>query len=329
MLLAIHSATNWLIFYHWPSLTKTKKYSNLTLTSHNNSKTQIIDTESAELLLSRFSANKRRICTEMLSTLCMDAPHIASMCVGKDYSACKTKEHFAQHIKIQKHGAQLADIIEGVLLSLTNKNSSTGEIREHCRSIGYQHYEINLHCSAQNFKLVRDVLVLAITQSNYPKWHGSKVYQSGTANLQKTFIKVFNFALREMKSGALCAVVDANHPHLRQKSVDRTSSSKLYDKVNTVTLPKKPNGILRTCESLSFMFPRAPSLDLPTPTTTSTSPPGSRDSRMPHPTGKSHSLDTEDHTFRNGFLAQPNAVSIYDLDQLKFTDCCNGKTYAI
>lgn len=126
----------------------------------------------------------------------MDAPHIATLCVGKDYTQCKTKEHFAQHIKIQKHGAQLADIIgewmtefdyanlrhprrtlaypsiffsEGVLLSLINKNASTAEIRELCRTIGYEHYEINLHCTAQQWKLVRDVLVHAITQSNYPK----------------------------------------------------------------------------------------------------------------------------------------------------------------
>lgn len=74
MLLAVHSATNWLIFYHWPKFGNKKKYSNLTpnTTTGGKAKSVIVDCESAEVLLSRFSANKRKICIEMLATVSFD-----------------------------------------------------------------------------------------------------------------------------------------------------------------------------------------------------------------------------------------------------------------
>jgi hypothetical protein len=67
MLLAVHSATNWLVFYHWPKFGAHKKYSTLTITnSSTNSKSISIDQNAAELLLSKFSAHKYKISTDIL-----------------------------------------------------------------------------------------------------------------------------------------------------------------------------------------------------------------------------------------------------------------------
>lgn len=152
------------------------------------------------------------------------------------------------------------------------------------------------------------------------------MYQSGTANLQKTFIKVFNFALREMKSGALCAIVDASHQHLRQKSIDHAaryqvikSSSTRHSEYNTRKKSQNmKNALLRGCESLSFMLPRAISFDYTTTTTTTTSvsPPSTGNSRGNeiHP-----KFDLEEGR-EEGFPSKPTCINIGDLEKLHKND---------
>uniref|UniRef100_A0AC34R846 Uncharacterized protein n=2 Tax=Panagrolaimus sp. JU765 TaxID=591449 RepID=A0AC34R846_9BILA len=56
--------------------------------------------------------------------LCMESPHLASLCV-EDPAQYKTKEQYMQHIKIQKHGAALADIIGHLRTRRSHEHSRT------------------------------------------------------------------------------------------------------------------------------------------------------------------------------------------------------------
>ncbi|CAD5229363.1 unnamed protein product [Bursaphelenchus okinawaensis] len=216
MLLALHSATNWLIFYHWPRFMGHKKYSNIKITTlSNSSKTVAIDQEIAELLLSRFSAHKYKISTEVLTVLCRENPTIANALLGSDLNEAKNvkgkeamEKHQLQQVRLQRHGVLLANAIEEVLFALTSKNFSVIEWKDLCRQIGYSHWEVNNYCGADQWKLVRDTLMASINNHATNQWPGANFQQISSSNIQKTMVRVFNFALREMKSGALCAVVD-------------------------------------------------------------------------------------------------------------------------
>ncbi|KAI6191296.1 G-PROTEIN-RECEP-F1-2 domain-containing protein [Aphelenchoides bicaudatus] len=216
LLLAIHSATNWLIFYHWPRIGNHKKYSTLTISnSSTSSKTISIDQNAAELLLSKFSAQKYKISTDILLALCNDSPSMAAQIMGKEIlspdekpvelsRAAQIERQQKQQAELHKHAITLANIIEEVLFSLTSKGFSIMEWRELCRTIGYKYHTINMYCNVEQWKLVRDVLVASMSSGS--KWHGSKVHnQIGVVNLQKTMLKC----------GALCGMVDISNQQIR------------------------------------------------------------------------------------------------------------------
>uniref|UniRef100_A0A914D390 Uncharacterized protein n=1 Tax=Acrobeloides nanus TaxID=290746 RepID=A0A914D390_9BILA len=103
------------------------------------------------------------------------------------------------------------------------KNSSIILMRDLCRQIGYKNYKINVHCSAEHWKIARSILISELLQHNSAN---NKCAQNKplpilqTTALQKAFNKIFNLALREIKSGALCAMVDATRSNLRRQSHD-------------------------------------------------------------------------------------------------------------
>ncbi|KAH7699800.1 Protein C39B10.1, partial [Aphelenchoides avenae] len=112
ILLALHSATNFLIFYHWPTFRKQyKKYSNLTMTTVVP-KSAVFDAGVVETLLTRFSANKQRICVDILATLCVDSSKIAKVIAdAEDEHVELSKEYFEQNASLLKHAVALADVI--------------------------------------------------------------------------------------------------------------------------------------------------------------------------------------------------------------------------
>ncbi|KAI6205795.1 hypothetical protein M3Y94_00832900 [Aphelenchoides besseyi] len=252
LLLAFHSATNWLIFYHWPKLGSSKKYSTLTITSSSsNSKSTAIDRNAAELLLSKFSAQKYKISSDILLALCKDSPTMSSQLMGRELTTSNTVESAnsttttaasraaqierqqQQQAQLHKHAVELATVIEEVLFALTSKGFSIVEWRELCRQIGYKHQYVGNYCGAEQWKMVRDILVASMNQTG-SKWYGSKVHQIGAQNLQKTMMKVFNYALREMKSGALCAMVDASHQQIRAFKTPEMNNNNPVNRVGTM-----------------------------------------------------------------------------------------------
>uniref|UniRef100_A0A915E8Z1 Uncharacterized protein n=1 Tax=Ditylenchus dipsaci TaxID=166011 RepID=A0A915E8Z1_9BILA len=125
------------------------------------------------------------------------------------------------------------------------------------------------------------------------EWQNSKVHQVVLSGLQRTMIKTFNFALREMKSGALCAMVDASHQHVRLQKhgiinhlhkpinifrhCDSLNESGEVNGLslkrhNSEDLVKRRNSefqkaLLHSCDSLSLIIPRMDSIDCSTTST--------------------------------------------------------------
>ncbi|KAI1690466.1 hypothetical protein DdX_22465 [Ditylenchus destructor] len=292
--LAVHSATNWLIFYHWPRLRsrRQKKISNLTMTSNATSKATVLDVENVEELLQRFIPIKYTAATNILTSLCAHSNHLAKALIGSEMqnghdndakNGFLEREDFAKNTIIQKHAIILGDTLENILRSLVSKSSIT-EWRDVCRSLGYRYHKINLHCSAEHWKMIRVILVQSIGHNSGSRWQNAKVHQSSMTNVQRTMAKVFNYSLREMKSGALCAMVDRAHKQVRlQRSAGDLNESKLFmhcDSLNDREAherslsPKRHNSdisrrrnsevkrvLLRSCESLSLIIPRAESMD--------------------------------------------------------------------
>lgn len=82
------------------------------------------------------------------------------------------------------------------------------------------------------------------------RWYGTKVHQIGVVNLQKTMSKVFNYALREMKSGALCALVDASQQQVRNRSQDAVTAFANPPNKRFFKGPVAAKSALKTVDSL-------------------------------------------------------------------------------
>lgn len=214
MLLAIHSATNWLIFYKWPKCKEEKKKqrfaASFTLSASSSTelnKNTLIDPVSAEIYLKRFNANRLDICSNIIG--CLSAT-TNSMQIPEDFSP----EERQAAIRNCQHCPLLADIIEAVLSRLMKVNydgDSLLEWRAFCRRIGYHYHKVNGLINAEEWKLIRTQLILALCRPssierqsvrstfssdsndgmNHLKRH-PKMHQTNLSTQQKALIRTFN-----------------------------------------------------------------------------------------------------------------------------------------
>uniref|UniRef100_A0A1I8AIM8 G_PROTEIN_RECEP_F1_2 domain-containing protein n=1 Tax=Steinernema glaseri TaxID=37863 RepID=A0A1I8AIM8_9BILA len=195
-LLALHSATNWILFCHWPSSRKSDQkndhteQSTMLSSGASLSKAAICDKRSAESLLRVLE--KSSIAKEALVTLCIANERFAEFVTGEAFTNTKT---LAEHPKVAETAATVSSFIGKVLSLFADKTSTLNDIKAICRQVGYDQFDAHIHCSTEQWKLIREEIVRAISS------HGT---------LQRPAIRVYNWVLREIKSGALCASVDAS-----------------------------------------------------------------------------------------------------------------------
>nr|CAD2146421.1 unnamed protein product [Meloidogyne enterolobii] len=174
MLLAIHSATNWLIFYKWPECKekKVKRFAtSLTLSASSRADwlrgSAPIDSTSAEQALNKFRELKNEICADILSSLCNTCSSIGdALGIDKIQNRPITPQLFLNNTELLQHTNLLGNIIESVLIPLARPNSEENDIiewRDFCRQIGYQYAQINGCLNAEQWKIVRWKLVLALS----------------------------------------------------------------------------------------------------------------------------------------------------------------------
>lgn len=82
--------------------------------------------------------------------------------------AAQIERQQQQQAELHKNAIVLGNVIEEVLFALTSKGFSIIEWRELCRNIGYKYHYINMFCNAEQWKLVRDVLVGSMSSGT--KW---------------------------------------------------------------------------------------------------------------------------------------------------------------
>ncbi|TKR81214.1 hypothetical protein L596_015125 [Steinernema carpocapsae] len=201
VLLALHSSTNWLLFCHWPSFKKTEfkseaeQMSTMLSTGNSISKTSLCEPKSAEVLLTRFLEKGQEASKGAIVTLCKLNKRFVEFVTNDPVVNIKD---IAEHPKVSKATTNVQEFIVQLLQSFADRTSSLNDIKTSCRQVGYNHFDANIHCTVEQFKLIRDEMLSAIVP------HSQK-----QSSLSRSATRIYNWTLREIKSGALCASVDA------------------------------------------------------------------------------------------------------------------------
>ncbi|VDK58459.1 unnamed protein product [Anisakis simplex] len=166
MLITLHSATNWLLFYHWTICNKTNGKQCHSIGSTSTYKSSI-DPNDAYNLLVHFSPQKYKIGTDIIARLCSESKELAEALIPN--ASELEKESLRDNKAIQAHGKVLADFIESALHSLACKLTSLNELQAKCRQVGMTHFRANVNLTAAHWKVVRDLLVLSCSTTTNTK----------------------------------------------------------------------------------------------------------------------------------------------------------------
>ncbi|KAF7634298.1 G_PROTEIN_RECEP_F1_2 domain-containing protein [Meloidogyne graminicola] len=171
MLLAIHSATNWLIFYKWPECKekKVKRFAtSLTLSASSRvdwlKGSSPIDSTTAEQALNKFRLLRDEICADILFNLCNSCSSIKNALGIQNNSNINIQSFLTENI-LYEYTNLLGNIIESILIPLARPNSDENNIiewRDFCRQIGYQYAQINSYLNAEQWKIIRLKLIFAL-----------------------------------------------------------------------------------------------------------------------------------------------------------------------
>uniref|UniRef100_A0A1I7X3N4 Non-specific serine/threonine protein kinase n=1 Tax=Heterorhabditis bacteriophora TaxID=37862 RepID=A0A1I7X3N4_HETBA len=217
MLLVVHSATNWLLFYHWPKCSK-KKRRLASITFSSSLKELSVKRRVAEFVLKRITPVKKLTGVEIVAKLCAAVPELSSLIINnpKYILTYPSYEHFLCNPSVQKTGEQVGAFIEQVLKWFCDRGRDDG-VRELGRRLGHAHFEANVHFSPEHWKIIRTHVVNIITKNvlRDPLPKDSCCSQS---EIQENLTRAFNFVLSEMRSGVLCAAVEANQKSSRSNS---------------------------------------------------------------------------------------------------------------
>ncbi|KAE9415734.1 hypothetical protein Angca_002119 [Angiostrongylus cantonensis] len=219
MLLVLHSASNWLLFYEFPTMSKNRHH--LSSISFTSSYYVVpIRPRLAEFVLRKTSASKRAIGAEILSTMLSINPQAISTVVDTQKSASKSaSDHCTCTSSLQQKGEQVVHILEQVLKCFCDRGRSD-ELRLIGRQLGYTYYHSNIQFSAEQWKAIRAQVVSIIVKHTLREPLPKECCCS-PEELQESLAKIFNFVLCEMRSGVLCATVEAKQQNNRSSCVNR------------------------------------------------------------------------------------------------------------
>uniref|UniRef100_A0A0N5AD98 G_PROTEIN_RECEP_F1_2 domain-containing protein n=1 Tax=Syphacia muris TaxID=451379 RepID=A0A0N5AD98_9BILA len=200
MLLALHSATNWLIFYNWKTKSTARSLSGAFKSRFD---VTLIDPKKAEQLLHRFETQKDRIGKEVMYRLCQESSTLTDKL--NDEVICEKSCVCDDESAAAAHGKVIYDFIEEILKTLLNDAASIDKIREKCRNVGRIHYEAQIRFTTEQWKEARDLMIWCATGPSN-KWTNTECYDNRF--LEAYAKKVFNFIFAELKNGAFLAAVD-------------------------------------------------------------------------------------------------------------------------
>ncbi|GMT03611.1 hypothetical protein PENTCL1PPCAC_25785, partial [Pristionchus entomophagus] len=213
MLLVLHSATNWIVFYHWPRVKAGKmrknypKHSTVSAYSSYTSYAREMNPSIALTLLNQFMPAKERIGAEIITTLCLEIPRISELVTGMPHFTPVMISTDVEN-KMNEWGARLARFIELNLKWFADYSSSYDILRTNCRKAGQSHFEAKLHLTPEQWKIVRKT-VIRVMMRNTTKLAITKEREIEAQKVEEFLTRAFNSILSETRSGLLCAAVDA------------------------------------------------------------------------------------------------------------------------
>uniref|UniRef100_A0A0N4ZWY7 G_PROTEIN_RECEP_F1_2 domain-containing protein n=1 Tax=Parastrongyloides trichosuri TaxID=131310 RepID=A0A0N4ZWY7_PARTI len=206
LLLALHGATNWLIFYNWPSFKKNfKKHSRDVKSSHTicSTKESLVEKDILEEIIEEWNNKGMNVSIKFV----------------EKFLNINSKTSNTNVENINKIGGKVFKVIKQFLEILYSNNTSLEDVVEYCKNIGYKYYKINNHLNADVLKTMRnylfEILLLQSCNSSNLQQNTNNLKKKTFNHLEKPCQKLFNFAVREMKSGAICAAVEARRIPLK------------------------------------------------------------------------------------------------------------------
>uniref|UniRef100_A0A0K0E8I0 G_PROTEIN_RECEP_F1_2 domain-containing protein n=1 Tax=Strongyloides stercoralis TaxID=6248 RepID=A0A0K0E8I0_STRER len=215
-LLALHGATNWLIFYNWPtfknSFKKQSKEGKFTHTICSTSlKESLIDKNILNEIIQEWNDKGIYVSIKFVQKFINEKPKLLNNYNNIEYE------------NIKEVGENVHKIINQFLEILSSNETSLEDLAKYCKNIGSTYYKINYYLNADILKTMRNYLseillltpVINLSESQIITTNVKKKNKLVNNSPQSTFLlekychKLFNFAIREMKSGAICAAVEA------------------------------------------------------------------------------------------------------------------------
>ncbi|KAF8386948.1 hypothetical protein PRIPAC_76090 [Pristionchus pacificus] len=221
MLLVLHSATNWIVFYHWPRCKARKirkhssKHSTVSAYTAYTSYAREMNPNIAQTILKRFMPAKERIGAEIITTLCLEIPRISELVTGMPHFTPVMISTDVEN-KINSWGARLSRFIEINLKWFADYSSSYDVLRRQCRKAGQSHFEAKLHLSPDEWKIVRRTCVRVLIR-NTTKIAITKEREMEAEKVEEFLTRAFNSILSETRSGLLCAAVEATQRSQRHE----------------------------------------------------------------------------------------------------------------
>ncbi|CEF63591.1 G protein-coupled receptor, rhodopsin-like family and GPCR, rhodopsin-like, 7TM domain-containing protein [Strongyloides ratti] len=224
-LLALHGATNWLIFYNWPTfINNLKKHSKDRKTTHTISSTSLkeslINKEILDEIIQEWNNKGLNVSIELVKKFLNEKPKLLNNSI--------------EYENINQIGEKVYNIIDKFLEILSSDEGTLEDLAKYCKYIGSTYYKINYYTNADILKTMRNYLcevLLSNPENTIPEIHNTINLKKKNKLLndlpQSNFLlekychKLFNFAIREMKSGAICAAVEAQRIPVKNCCTDR------------------------------------------------------------------------------------------------------------
>ncbi|WKY16158.1 hypothetical protein Q1695_001109 [Nippostrongylus brasiliensis] len=206
MLLVLHSATNWLLFYRFPMMSrKRRRFASITLTSSYRSVP--VKPRVAELVLRKVTPVKHAIGLEILTKIRSMSPHSVPLITEQQRPSPRTTDGFcSSNCSFQQTGEQIGQFVEQALKWFRDRGRDES-MRQLGQRLGYVYFRSNLQFSAEQWKAVRAQVVAVIIQHSI-KDPLMKECCCSIEEIHDYLTRVFNYVLCEMRSGILCAAVE-------------------------------------------------------------------------------------------------------------------------
>ncbi|CAB3399967.1 unnamed protein product [Caenorhabditis bovis] len=240
MLLVVHSATNWLLFYNLPSCEKKDAVSTTLSTSlkHNSIKVRV-----SEYIYKQLSIGPNELGIEIMQKLCEEMPEVKELMNNEEDKNCENQE------MVTKIGEEVGDFTSHVFRWFGERSNKRNSSRLIYKQYTETALRAKLQFKADQWKKIRSIVVETIVKHvsvTAKETANGRGISFSTNEVEECATRVFNHVLSEMRSGVLCANVEQKQKISRCERYVRSNST-------TVQIPLSKEAP-RKSQSISMRF---------------------------------------------------------------------------